>query len=61
MPSSPLVFASEIPALLEFARNGQLDLSHGIIRTVALEAAAVNDALDSLENFGDDIRIVIKP
>src|SRR5205823_7634574 len=28
--------ASEIPLLLEFARSGQLDLSHGVIRTVPL-------------------------
>ncbi len=53
--------ASEIPALLEFARTGQLDLSHGVIRTVPLEAAAVNQALDSLQNFGDDVRVVITP
>ncbi len=31
--------ASEIPMLLELARAGKLDLSHGIIRTVPLEAA----------------------
>ena len=38
--------ASEIPLLLELARTGKLDLSHGIIRTVPLEAGAVNGALD---------------
>lgn len=53
--------ASEIPQLLEFARRGQLDLSHGVIRTIPLEAAVVNDTLDSLENFGDDVRVVITP
>jgi propanol-preferring alcohol dehydrogenase len=51
--------ASEIPALLAFAREGKLDLSHGIIRTVPLEAEAVNAALDGLENFGNDVRVVI--
>ncbi len=30
--------ASEIPSLLELARSGELDLSHGVIRTVPLEA-----------------------
>ncbi|MGZ5002888.1 MAG: zinc-binding dehydrogenase, partial [Chthoniobacterales bacterium] len=53
--------ASEIPSLLEFARTRQLDLSHGIIRTVPLDAALINDALDSLEKFGDDVRVVIMP
>lgn len=53
--------ASEIPVLLELARAGKLDLSHGIIRTVPMEAGAVNDALDRLEKFGDDVRVVITP
>ncbi len=53
--------ASEIPLLLDLARTGKLDLSHGIIRTVPLEAAAVNGVLDRLEEFGDDVRVVITP
>ena len=53
--------ASEIPSLLELARSGRLDLSHGVIRTVPLEAQAINDALDRLEAFGDDVRVVITP
>ncbi len=51
--------ASELPELIEFARTGQLDLSHGVIRTVPLEADTINDVLDRLENFGDDLRVVI--
>jgi 2-desacetyl-2-hydroxyethyl bacteriochlorophyllide A dehydrogenase len=51
--------ASEIPMLLEFVREGKLDFPHGIIRPVPLEAAAVNAVLDDLENFSDDIRVVI--
>jgi propanol-preferring alcohol dehydrogenase len=51
--------ASEIPALLELARLGKLDLSQGVIRTVPLAADAVNDALERLEDFGDDVRVVI--
>jgi propanol-preferring alcohol dehydrogenase len=51
--------ASEIPVLLELARTRKLDLSHGIIRIVPLEAAAVNETLDRLENFGEDVRVVI--
>jgi 2-desacetyl-2-hydroxyethyl bacteriochlorophyllide A dehydrogenase len=51
--------ASEIPLLLDLVRTGKLDLSHGLIRTIPLEAGAVNDALDRLEEFGDDVRVVI--
>ncbi len=53
--------ASEIAVLLQMARAGQLDLSHGIIRSVPLEAGAINAALDNLEEFGDDVRAVIVP
>jgi 2-desacetyl-2-hydroxyethyl bacteriochlorophyllide A dehydrogenase len=53
--------ASEIPVLLDLARTGKLDLSQGIIRTVPLEAGAVNGVLDRLEKFNDDVRVVITP
>ena len=53
--------ASEIPTLLEFARRGQLDLSHAVSRTIPLDAVIVNETLDRLEKFGDDLRVVIKP
>jgi 2-desacetyl-2-hydroxyethyl bacteriochlorophyllide A dehydrogenase len=53
--------ASEIPVLLDLARTGKLDLSHGVIRTVSLEAGAVNGVLDRLEKFSDDVRVVITP
>lgn len=53
--------ASEIPMLLDFVRSGKLQLSGDIIRTVPLEAAAVNSVLDGLEKFSDDFRVVIKP
>ncbi len=53
--------ATEIPLLLEFARNGKLTFPGDIIKTVPLEAAAVNDTLDHLEKFGDNVRTVIVP
>lgn len=53
--------ASEIPQLLELARTGKLDLSRGLIKTIPLDANAVNEVLNRLENFGDDIRVVIMP
>jgi propanol-preferring alcohol dehydrogenase len=51
--------ASELPVLLELARIGKLDLSHGVIRTIPLAADAVNTALDGLERFDDDVRVVV--
>ena len=53
--------ASEIPQLLEFARMRKLDLSHGIIKTIPLNADAINQTLDGLERFSDDVRVVITP
>ena len=53
--------ASEIPELLEYARTGQLRFDGVISRTVPLDARAINDTLDRLENFADDLRVVIEP
>jgi D-arabinose 1-dehydrogenase-like Zn-dependent alcohol dehydrogenase len=53
--------ASEIPELLELARRRKLDLSGDLVRTIPLDACAVNAALDALENFSADVRIVIVP
>jgi propanol-preferring alcohol dehydrogenase len=53
--------AQELPQLLEWARRGVLDLSKAITRTLPLDADAINAALDQLENFDIDGRIVIKP
>ncbi|HKP93003.1 MAG TPA: zinc-binding dehydrogenase, partial [Chthoniobacterales bacterium] len=44
--------ASELPVLLDFVQSRKLDLSGNLIRSIPLDAAAVNDALDRLENFG---------
>jgi len=53
--------AQELPQLIEWARRGALDLSSVITRTLPLEAKAVNGALDQLETFSDEGRLVIKP
>jgi propanol-preferring alcohol dehydrogenase len=53
--------AQEIPQLIEWTRQGTLDLSRVITRTVPLEAEAINRVLDNLENFGDEVRVVIAP
>ncbi|HWY78021.1 MAG TPA: zinc-binding dehydrogenase [Verrucomicrobiae bacterium] len=53
--------ARELPALIEFARQGKLDLSSAITRVIPLDAAEVNGVLDELERFGDAVRVVITP
>jgi propanol-preferring alcohol dehydrogenase len=53
--------ASELPALLEAARSGALDLSNAVTRTIPLDATAINETLDRLERFHDDLRVVITP
>lgn len=51
----------ELPGLIEFARTKKLDLAPAITRVVGLEAEAVNQVLDELERFGDEVRVVIVP
>jgi propanol-preferring alcohol dehydrogenase len=53
--------ASEIPALLEFARTGRLQIPDSVIRAIGLDAKLVNETLDGLEKETDYIRTVIKP
>jgi len=51
----------EIPILLEFLSQGRIDLSHVITQTIGLDAVAINQALDALEQFKGQVRTVIKP
>ena len=51
----------ELEVLLEYARQGRLDVSPVVARAVPLDAAAINDALDALERFGGAARTVIEP
>ena len=53
--------AQEIPLLTELVASRKLDLSKVVTRSVPLTAQAINDTLDSLENFGDDVRVVVEP
>ena len=52
--------AAEIDELLAWAGDGTLDLAGVITRRIALDPHAVNAALDGLEAFGDDVRVVIE-
>lgn len=53
--------AHELPTLIELARQGTLDLSDVVTDTLPLDADAINEAMDRLERFGDDVRTVITP
>jgi D-arabinose 1-dehydrogenase-like Zn-dependent alcohol dehydrogenase len=53
--------ASEIPALIEFARTGKLRFPPGTLRVVDLDALQINAALDAFQNSIDHVRTVIVP
>jgi 2-desacetyl-2-hydroxyethyl bacteriochlorophyllide A dehydrogenase len=53
--------AAEIPSLLEFARTRKLNLSNVVTRTIPLDAKAINNVLDQLQHFCEDVRVVITP
>jgi propanol-preferring alcohol dehydrogenase len=51
----------ELETLVELVRQGRLDLSHVVTRSVPLDAGPINEAMDALESFGGEVRTVIKP
>ncbi len=53
--------ASELSALIEYARRGTLDLTGVVTRKLPLDADAINAAMDRLAEFGDEVRAVITP
>lgn len=53
--------AQEMPMLIELVRRGTLDLSGVVTGTLPLDADAINQALDGLDSFGGDVRLVITP
>jgi propanol-preferring alcohol dehydrogenase len=53
--------ATELPLLMQFARNGKLNFPEGTLRTVDLDAAQINAALDAVVRSSDHIRTVIVP
>ena len=52
--------ATEIPALIEFARSGKLCFPPGAFRVVDLDAAQINTALDELQHSIDHVRTIIR-
>jgi len=53
--------AAELSALMQFARSGALRFPQYALRSVDLEAAQINAALDAVGNSTDHIRTVIVP
>src|SRR5437899_3879455 len=53
--------ATELPALIEFARSGKLRFPPETLRVVDLDAAKINAALDTLQDSIDHVRTVIVP
>jgi 2-desacetyl-2-hydroxyethyl bacteriochlorophyllide A dehydrogenase len=53
--------ATELPALIEFARSGKLRFPAETLRVVDLDAAQINRALDAFQDSIDYVRTVIVP
>ena len=53
--------ATDLPALLEFARSGKLRFPPDTLGVVDLDAAQINAVLDALEDSIDHVRTVIVP
>src|SRR4030095_863161 len=51
--------ATELPLLMQFARNEKLRFPEGTLRHVDLDAAQINSALGGLEHSTDHVRTVI--
>src|SRR5215216_5025303 len=49
----------ELPILIDMARRKVLDTSHVVSQTIPLEAEKINQRLDALENYTNDVRAVI--
>lgn len=52
---------AEVSEVIAFAESGALDLSAAVARTVPLEAAAINEVLDALEQNRAGVRTVVVP
>jgi propanol-preferring alcohol dehydrogenase len=49
----------ELPLLIDLARRKILDTSRVVSQTLPLDAERINQRLDDLENFTDDVRAVV--
>lgn len=53
--------AAELPQLIQLVSSGKLHFPQGTLRSVGLDAAQINAALDAVEKSTDHIRTVIVP
>ena len=51
----------ELPLLVDMARRKILDTSRVVSQVIPLDADKINQRLDDLENFTNDVRVVIVP
>jgi len=51
----------ELPLLVDLARRKILDTSRVVSQTISLDADKINQRLDDLEKFTNDVRVVIVP
>jgi propanol-preferring alcohol dehydrogenase len=51
----------ELPLLVDLARRKILDTSRVVSQVIPLNADKINQRLDDLENFTNDVRAVIVP
>jgi propanol-preferring alcohol dehydrogenase len=51
----------ELPRLIDMARRKVLDTSRVVSQIIPLDAEAINQRLDDLENYTSDVRAVIVP
>jgi propanol-preferring alcohol dehydrogenase len=49
----------ELPVLIDMARRKVLDTSHVVSQTIPLDAEKINQRLDNLELYTNDVRVVI--
>jgi propanol-preferring alcohol dehydrogenase len=49
----------ELPLLIEMVQRKLLDTSHVVSQTIPLDAEKINQRLDDLENYTEDVRAVI--
>ena len=49
----------ELPVLIDLARRNVLDTSHVVSQRIPLDAEKINQRLDDLEHYTDDVRAVI--
>jgi propanol-preferring alcohol dehydrogenase len=52
---------AELPTVIEMARRGILDTTRAVTRSIPLDPAAINAALDGLEKYSAGIRTVVVP